>query len=54
MSRLYAVNHDVPETRIPPIDARGFAVKYVLCGRVIGQDTEVLEKNFIDSWFFGW
>ena len=46
------MNQDVSETRIPPIDAQGFAVKYVLCRRVIGQDMEVREKNFPDFLVF--
>jgi len=36
-SREGAVNQDVSETRFPPIDAQGFAVKYILCRRAFDQ-----------------
>ena len=43
-----AVNQDILETCILPlIDAQGFGVEYVLCRRVISQDMEVLESNFL-------
>ena len=42
------VSQDISEIRIPPIEADGFAVKYVLSRRII------LLKNSLDSWFFGW
>ena len=46
--RQSAMNQDVSETRIPPINAQRFGVENFLCSWVIGQNTEVLEKNFLD------
>ena len=42
------VNQDVLETCIPPINAQRLGVENILCSWVIGQNTEVLENNFLD------
>ena len=46
--RQSAMNQDVSETCIPPINAQRLGVENFLCSWVIGQNTEVLEKNFLD------
>ena len=46
--RQSAMNQDVLETCIPPINAQRLGVENFLCSWVIGQNTEVLEKNFLD------
>ena len=43
-----AMNQDVSETCIPPINAQRVGVKNFLCSWVIGQNTEVFEKNVLD------
>ena len=46
--RQSTMNQDVSETCIPPINAQRLGVENFLCSWVIGQNTEVLEKNFLD------
>ena len=46
--RQSAMNQDVSETCIPPINAQRLGVENFLCSWVIGQNTGVLEKNFLD------
>ena len=40
-------SQDVSETSIPPIDVQGFGEEYLLGSRVISQDTEVFEENYL-------
>ena len=42
------MNQDVSQTCVPLINAQRLGVENVLCSWVIGQNTEVLEKNFLD------
>ena len=48
MRQQSAMNQKVSETCIPPINAQRFGVENFLCSWVIGLNTEVLEKNFLD------
>ena len=42
------MNQDVSETCILPINVQRLGVENFLCIWVIGQNAEVLEKNFLD------
>ena len=48
-----AMNQDVSEICIRPINTQRLGVEKFLCSWVNGQKTEVLARIFLNYWFFG-